>query len=152
MNLCVVSGIERIMQSTMKEKGELVIETQSKIAGVTILDITQDGVKMQINGNGQSKGKYNSNDMSTTTVVNKVDGTSTWESKGIQNTHDGDMLVLMGSGTGRPIGPTTQQWEGEMHIMTKSPKLAWMNNANFWIEGSGDMAKGESHAKIYQQM
>jgi hypothetical protein len=138
------------MQSSMKAKGEPVIETHSKIAGVTILDITQDGVKMQINGNGQSKGKYNSNDMSTTTVVNKTDGSSIWESKGVQNTHEGEMLVMWGSGTGKPTGPTTQAWEGEMHVMTKSPKLAWMNNAKFWIEGSGDMSKGESHAKLYQ--
>jgi hypothetical protein len=140
------------MQSSMKTKGELVLETHSKIAGVTILDITQEGVKMQINGNGQSKGKYNSNDLSTTTVVNKIDGSSTWESKGIQNTHDGEMLVTWGSGAGKPTGPTTQSWEGELHIMTQSPKLAWMNNAKFWIEGSGDMSKGESQAKIYQQM
>jgi len=134
----------------MKAKGDLVLETNSKIAGVTILDITQDGVKMQINGNGQSKGKYNSNDISTTTVVNKTDGTSQWESKGIQNTHDGEMLVTWGSGSGKPIGPTTQSWEGEMHIMTQSPKLAWMNSAKFWVEGSGDMGKGESHARIFQ--
>jgi len=136
----------------MKTKGEPILETHSKIAGVTILDITQEGVKMQINSNAQSKGKYNSNDMSTTTVVNKVDGTSTWESKGVQNTYEGEMLVMWGSGTGKSVGPTTQMWEGGMHVMTKSPKLAWMNNANFWIEGSGDMSKGESHAKLYQQM
>jgi hypothetical protein len=90
--------------------------------------------------------------MSTTTVVNKVDGTSTWESKGVQNTHEGEMLVMWGSGSSKPTGPTTQMWEGEMHVMTKSTKLAWMNNAKFWIEGSGDMSKGESHAKLYQQM
>jgi hypothetical protein len=135
----------------MKAKGEPVIETHSKIAGVTILEITQEGVKMQINGNGQSKGKYNSNDMSTTTVVNKADGTSTWESKGVQNTHDGEMLVMWGSGTGKSTGPSSQSWEGETHIMTHSTKLAWMNDAKFWTEGSGDMAKGEYHAKIYQQ-
>ena len=152
MHLIELCMSDLIMQSSMKTKGEPVLETHSKIMGVTILDITQDGVKMQINGTGQSKGKYNSNDMSTTTVVNKVDGTSTWESKGIQNTHDGEMLVTWGSGTGKPTGPGSSSWEGEMHIMTQSSKLGWMNNAKFWVEGSGDMAKGESHAKIFQQM
>jgi len=134
----------------MNTKGELVLETHSKISGITILDILQDGIKMQINGNGQSKGKYNSNDISTTTVVNKSDGTSTWESKGMQNTHDGEMLVIWGSGNGHPTGPMSSAWEGEMHIMTNSPKLAWMNSTKFWAEGAGDMSKGESHAKIYQ--
>ncbi len=140
------------MQSSTKMKGDPVLETHGKIQGITILDITQSGIKMQINQQGQSKGKYSSNDISTVTVVNNADGTSTWETKGIQNTHDGDMLAVWGSGTGKNAGPGTTNWEGEMHMMSQSPKLAWVNTAKFWIEGSGDMQKGESHAKIYQMM
>jgi len=137
---------------TGKTKGEEVLETHSKITGTTIRDISQNGIKLEINSNGQSKGKYESNDMSTTTVTMKTDGTSEWESKGIQRTKDGHMLAVWGNGTGKSTGPTSQTWEGEMHIMTQSPKLAWMNTAKFWIEGSGDQAKGESHAKIYRTM
>src|SRR5262249_20057065 len=111
----------------------------------------QMGIKIQINSTGDTKGKYNSKDMSTTTVTMKTDGTSEWESKGIQSTHDGEMVVMWGSGTGKSTGPTSQTWEGEMHAMSQSPKLAWMNTAKFWIEGTGDQAKGESHAKLYQQ-
>jgi hypothetical protein len=132
--------------------GEPILESNSKIAGTTIRDISQNGIKMEINSMGETKGKYHSNDISTTTVWNKTDGTSEWESKGIQNTRDGDFIAVWGKGTGKSTGPTAQSWEGEMHFMTQSPKLAWMNTANFWIQGSGDMAKGESHAKIYQKM
>ena len=132
--------------------GEPILETSSKIAGTTILDISQNGIKMEINRTGQTKGKYHSNDTSTTTIWNKTDGTSEWESKGIQMTHAGDFIAAWGKGTGKPTGPTSQAWEGEMHCMTQFPKLAWMNAATFWIEGTGDQAKGESHAKIYQKM
>ncbi len=140
------------MQSGAKPKGEPILETHSKIAGTTILDISQNGIKLEINSAGETKGKYNSRDMSTTTVWMKTDGTSEWETKGLQNTKDGDTLAVWGKGTGKSSGPTSQAWEGEMHVMTQSPKLAWMNTAKLWIEGSGDQAKGESHAKIYQQM
>jgi hypothetical protein len=140
------------MQSAGPTRGEQVLETHSKISGTTIRDISQNGIKLEINSSGQSNGKYESNDMSTTTVTMKTDGSSEWESKGIQMTKDGEMLAVWGNGTGRPIGPTSQSWEGELHVMTQSPKLAWMNTAKFWIEGSGDQAKGESHARVYQTM
>jgi len=46
-------------------------------------------------------------------------------------------------------GPTTGNWEGELHFMTQSPKLSWLNNSTGWAEGQGNMATGESHGKIY---
>ncbi len=141
-----------MMQSGGKTKGELIIETHGKSQGTTILDISPSGIKMQINSKGESKGKYHSNDMGTTTVSMKTDGTSEWESKGIQITHDGEMLASWGKGTGKPTGPMSQAWSGEMHYMTASPKLAWMNSAAFWIEGNADNSKEESSAKVYQMM
>jgi hypothetical protein len=140
------------MQTSGKTKGELVLETHSRIQGTTVRDISQNGIKIEINSTGQSKGKYESNDISTTSVWMKTDGTSEWESKGIQNTRDGQTLAVWGKGTGKSTGPTTQAWEGELHVMTQSPKLGWMNTAEFWIEGTGDQAKGESHAKMYHRM
>jgi hypothetical protein len=109
------------MQSSGQSKGEPILETSSKIGSVSIRDITQAGIKMEINSTGQTKGKYHSNDISTTTVWNKTDGTSEWESKGIQNTHDGDFIAVWGKGTGKPTGQSSQVWEGEMHFMTQSP-------------------------------
>jgi len=45
--------------------------------------------------------------------------------------------------------PQTGTWEGELHFMTQSPKLAWLNNSTGWVEGQGNMATGESSGKIY---
>jgi hypothetical protein len=46
-------------------------------------------------------------------------------------------------------GPQTGTWEGELHFMTQSPKLAWLNNSTGWVEGQGNMSTGESSGKIY---
>jgi hypothetical protein len=47
------------------------------------------------------------------------------------------------------VNPSTGAWEGEIHFMTQSPKLSWLNNSTGWVEGQGNMATGESHGKIY---
>jgi hypothetical protein len=140
------------MQSSQKTKtkGEEVLEMRSKTVTTTVKDISPSGVTLELNSEGQSKGKINAQGIATTTVVMKTDGTSTWENKGIFNTNDGDMLVIWGKGTGKSVSPSAQAWEGEMHAMSQSPKLAWLNNAKLWTEGKGDRAKNESVAKVYQ--
>jgi hypothetical protein len=137
------------MQSTQKTKGEEVIEIKSKTVGTTIKDISPSGITMELNTEAQTKGKINAQGVATTTVVMKTDGTSTWENKGMLFTNDGDMVAIWGSGTGKSTGPMSQTWEGEMHAMSQSSKLAWINNASLWSEGRGDRAKNESVAKIY---
>jgi hypothetical protein len=84
------------MQSSQKTKGEEVLEMRSKTVTTTVKDISPSGVTLELNSEGQSKGKINAQGVATTTVVMKTDGTSTWENKGIFNTNDGDMLVIWG--------------------------------------------------------
>jgi hypothetical protein len=138
------------MQSSQKTKGDEVIEIRSKMVGTTIKDISQTGITMEMNSDVQIKGKFNGQGRATTTVVMKTDGTSTWENKGMLFTNDGDMLAMWGKGTGKSAGPTSQTWDGEMHAMSQSPKLAWVNNAKLWTEGKGDSVKNESVAKVFQ--
>jgi hypothetical protein len=138
------------MQSSQKTKGEEVMEIRSKTAGTTIKDISPSGITMELNSEAQTKGKFNAQGVATTTVVMKTDGTSTWENKGMLFTNDGDMVAIWGAGTGKSTGPMSQAWEGEMHAMSQSPKLAWLNNAKLWTEGTGNRAKNESVAKVYQ--
>ncbi len=107
------------------------------------------GVTLQINDEGQATGKYNASLIRTVTVFLKTDGTSEWETKGIQTTREGDVVVVSGRGTGRNTGPTTAQWQGDVHFMTMSPKLSWLNNTKGWVEGTGDMAAGTFHGKVY---
>ena len=126
------------------------MELRSKTVGTTIKDISQSGITMELNTEAQVKGKFNAQGVATTTVVMKTDGTSTWVNKGMLFTNEGDMVAIWGSGTGKSTGPMSQAWEGEMHAMSQSPKLAWINNAQLWSEGKGDRGKNESVAKVYQ--
>ncbi len=130
-------------------KGELLLEIQGKIVTRTIKEITPHGVRVEMNDEGQTTGKYNARHMETTTLFLKTDGTSEWETKGIETTKDDDMIVVSGRGTGRNTSPTAATWQGDIHFMTQSPKLAWLNNTKGWVEGSGDLAQGTFHGKVY---
>ena len=130
-------------------KGELLLEVQGKTITRTIKELSPLGVKIEMNDEGQTTGKYNAAHMETVTVFLKTDGTNEWETKGIQTTRDGDFVVVAGRGTGRSTGPTTATWQGDVHFMTQSPKLAWLNTTKGWVEGTGDMAAGTFHGKVY---
>ena|SRR5438477_10171464 len=138
------------MQTSQKTKGEEVLEVKSKTVTTTVKDISPSGVTIELNSDSLVKGKFSAQGFATTTVVMKTDGTSTWENKGILTTHEGDFVAIWGKGTGKSTGPTSQAWEGELHAMSQSPKLAWLNSAKLWSEGKGDRSKNESVAKIYQ--
>lgn len=133
--------------SALKSKGELIAEIKGKNHSWTIQEVTPSGVKMEMNDQGQITGKYNANFMETTTINMKPDGTSTWESRGIQNS-GADMVVVTGKGTARRTGTTTT-WEGEYTYTTKSPNLAWLNNTKGWTEGTANEADDQFTSKVY---
>jgi hypothetical protein len=134
---------------TQKMKGELLFEFKSKNVSTTIKDIGPSGVQMEFNDRGEISGKYHGSHIETVSVNLKTDGTNEWQTKSLHNTKEGDMVVVWGGGKGRATGPQGATWEGELHFMTQSPKLAWLNNSTGWIEGQGNMATGESSGKIY---
>ncbi len=131
------------------QKGELLYELHAKNVSTTIKDISPNGIQLEMNDRGEFSGKLHGNHIDTVNVNQKTDGTNEWQLKSIMNTKDGDTVVVWGSGKGRMSGPTTGNWEGELHFMTQSPKLSWLNNSTGWAEGQGNMATGESHGKIY---
>ncbi len=133
--------------STQKTKGELIADIKGKNHSWTIKEVNQSGVKMEMNDEGTITGKYQANFMETTSINIKPDGTITWEGRGIQNA-GADMVVVTGKGTARR-SPTTTTWEGELTYMTKSPKLAWLNNTKGWTEGTANQAEGQFTAKVY---
>lgn len=141
--------MSKMQAQTTKMKGELLFELKGKTVTRTIKDISPNGVKIEMNDTGEIKGKYNAAHIETVNVLLKTDGTNEWETKAIDTTKEGDMIVSWGSGKGRSTGPGTASWEGEMHYMTQSPRLASLNNTTAWIEGSGNMATGEHQGKIY---
>ena len=138
------------MQTSEKAKGELLLEVHDKSTTTTVKDISQSGIRLEQNSVSQVKGKLNAQGMSTVGFTLKTDGSNEWEMKGVMSTKEGDFLAVWGGGTGKATGPTTAEWTGEVHFMSASPKLTWLNNVTGWVEGSGDNAKGEAWGKIYE--
>jgi len=136
---------------TQMSKGELLFEVQGRTVSRTIKEITPHGVRMQMNDEGQITGRINAGQINTVNLFLKPDGTNEWESKGLVNTKEGDMVVISGRGTGQMANPTTGTWQGESFFMTQSPRLSWLNNSKGWIEGSADMASGTYRAKVYSK-
>jgi len=131
-------------------KGEQVLEIQGKSAGVTIHDISDQGIKFSQNSNNQVMGKIQGGGPSTVNIHQKTDGSSEWDSKGFLTTMEGDFFAFWGKGTAKQTGPMSAEWSGEMQFMSQSPRLAWLNGWKGWVEGTGDQAKGESWAKVYE--
>jgi len=136
---------------TQMSKGELLFEVQGRTVSRTIKEITPHGVRMQMNDEGQITGRVNAGQINTVNLFLKSDGTNEWESKGLVNTKEGDMVVISARGTGQMANPTTGTWQGESFFMTQSPRLSWLNNSKGWIEGSADMASGTYRAKVYSK-
>lgn len=126
------------------------MEVHDKSTTTTVRDISESGIKLEQNSTSQVKGRVNGAGMSTVSYTLKTDGSNEWQLKGVVSTMEGDFLAVMGGGTGKATGPTTATWTGEVHFMSASPKLAWLNNVRGWVEGSGDQAKGESWGKVYE--
>ncbi|MDA4128593.1 MAG: hypothetical protein OK422_03965 [Thaumarchaeota archaeon] len=139
------------MQASEKTKGELIMEVHDKTVTTTVRDISESGIKLEQNSTSQLKGKLNGVGMTTVNYTLKTDGSNEWQMKGIMNTMEGDFAAVWGGGTGKATGPTTAEWTGEVHFMSTSPKLAWLNTMKGWVEGSGDQAKGEAWGKIYEK-
>jgi hypothetical protein len=134
---------------TTTTKGELLYEIKSKNVTTTIKDIGQNGIQLEMNDQGEFSGKLHGGSIATVSVNLKTDGTSDFQVKSLMNTKDGDMVVVSGAGKGKSTGPQTATWQGELHFMTQSPKLAWLNNSTGWVEGQGNMATGQNNAKVY---
>ena len=131
------------------QKGEQLFEVHGKTITRTIMDISPAGIKIQSNDEGQVSGRYDGAHMETTTIWLKTDGTSEWENKALELTKDGDLIAVMGKGTGKNTSPTKVEWTGEVSYMTQSPKLSWLNSTKGWVEGWADNVSGEFHGKIY---
>ena len=128
------------------EKKDLLAEIKEKTDAVVIKEFSPDGAIIQYNLSGEVKGKYHANHVETTDVKMKMDGTNEWESRAMEMTKDGDMVMMQGKGTG-----TGNTFKGEVMYMTNSPRLNWLNNMKAMVEGVSDMKNNEATIKIYQE-
>jgi len=143
-----MSNVQELIQN---KKAELIGEVRGKSVTTTIRDISPLGVSFSSNGTGQFTGKYAASQMETVNVSLNTDGSSTYDTKAIQSTLEGDFIVISSRGIGKSTSPTTVAFEGEAVFMTQSKKLAWLNTSKGWIEGTTNNATGEYHVKFYTQ-
>ena len=142
------------MQSQNEEqqtgKRELIGEIRAKIVSTTIKELTPQGVKLEVNGEGGMTGpQLNAKLVETINVLQKMDGSMEWDDKAIFMTMDGDTLVASGKGTGKATSPTTYRGEAIGVLMTQSPKLESLNGKKFTTEVTGDRATGEYNIKLW---
>ena len=141
------------MQSQKNERqmgtGELIGEIRAKIVSQTIKELTPQGAKLEINGEGGMTGpQLNAKLLETINVLQKMDGSMEWEDKAIFMAVEGDTLFASARGTGKATGPT---FRGEAIgvLMTQSPKLESLNGKKFKTEVTGDRASGDYQVKLW---
>src|SRR5256712_12197180 len=127
---------------------EFLGELSEKTTSVTIKEFTPDGVLISYNLQGTQKGQYDATHMETVDALFKPDGTYEFEARGIDQTDDGDMLIIKAKGTGRTISPTSVHAEGEAVYQTPSEKLKWLNTA----QGPSERTYYTSHGQINAQV
>ena len=104
----------------LMEKGIFLVEVKQKMTAIIIKEFLQDGVKIQSNAMGKVKGKYSGRHLETIDILQKQDGSNQWESRIIETTVDGDVILVVAEGTGKPDGTSTLRFQGEGTIMTES--------------------------------
>jgi len=130
---------------------EFVGELAEKTTSVTIREFTPEGVRISYNLQGKMKGQYEAAHMETVDAMFKPDGTYEFEARGLDQTDDGDMILIRVKGTGKQVSPTSVHAEGEATYQTLSQKLAWLNSAKGRFEGTYDTSTGEFIAKVFAQ-
>ncbi len=127
-----------------KENCEQILEIKDRNAVTIIKEFLKDGVKLQFNSQGETKGKYSAQHTETVDITQRIDGTNEWESRAIDMTSDGDLIMISGKGVGKMEG-----FQGEYTFMTMSSKLSWLNSTKAYAEGSSDMRSGEATIRVY---
>jgi hypothetical protein len=127
--------------------GELVEKTTS----VTIREFTPEGVRMSYNLQGTVKGQFEAAHMETVDALFKPDGTYDFESRGLDLTTAGEMILVRAKGIGRMVSPTSIHAEGEATYQTTAKNLEWLNSAKGRFEGTYDQNTGEFIAKVFAQ-
>ena len=130
---------------------EFVGELAEKTTSVTIGEFTPEGVRISYNLQGRMIGQYEADHMETVDAMFKPDGTYEFEARGIDQTNDGEMVLIRAKGRGKQVSPTSVHAEGEATYQTQSKKLGWLNSAKGRFEGTYNATTGEFIAKVFAQ-
>ncbi len=126
------------------ESCEQILEIRDNTSVTIIKEVRKDGLMIQFNSIGETKGQYQARHTETVDIFQKMDGSNEWDSRAVDMTRDGELVVITGKGVGK--GATFQ---GEYNFMTMSPKLAWLNESKAYVEGTTDMVSNEAMIKVY---
>ena len=148
---CVTPYGEQVEVVENMTEEEFLGELAEKTTSVTLREFTPDGVRISYNLQGKIRGQYDADHMETVEAIFKQDGTYEFESLGMDQTVDGDILLIKGKGTGRQVSPTSVQAEGVATFMTQSKSLGWLNSAKARFEGTYTTTTGEFIAKVFAQ-
>jgi hypothetical protein len=128
------------------EKKDMIAEIKLRTNAVVIKEFNPEGALVQYNSTGEVKGKYHATHLETTDVKMKMDGSSEWESRALEMTKEGDVIMISGKGTGMQ-----NNFTGEVAYMTNSPRLSWLNDTIGRLEGFTDMKNNEATLRIWPQ-
>ncbi len=128
---------------------EFLVELSEKTTSVTIQEFTPDGVRISYNLQGTVKGQYDASHMETVDALFKPDGTYEFVARSLEQTDEGDLVILTSKGTGKSVSPTSIHAEGEATAQTQSSKLAFLNGAKTRFEGTYNVPTGEFTAKVF---
>ena len=130
----------------LMEKKDMIAEIKMTTDAIIIKEFSPDGAMIEYNSSGEAKGKYHANHVETTDVKMKMDGTNEWESRAIEITKEGDVVMMTGKGTGQ-----MNSFSGEVTYMTNSQRLGWLNNTKARVEGITDMKNNEATIKVWPE-
>jgi hypothetical protein len=148
--ICVHTGQpgkgRRVMAETREE---LLLELKGKNTTRTIKDFSPEGVRLENNLEGESKGVYNASFYGTINLLSKPDRTIDYEVRQIDTTSDGETVLLYYKGKSIIDSPTHNHFAGETTFQTQSKKLGWLNGIKARVEGEYDPVKGENTFRVY---
>ena len=133
----------------MDAKEELLLELRGKNTTRTIKDFSPEGIKLENNLEGESKGVYNATFYATINLLVKPDRTIDYEVRQIDTTSDGETILLYFRGKSIIESPTHNRFEGEITFQTSSKKFAWLNGIKARHEGEYNPVKGENNFRVY---
>src|SRR5438309_5891190 len=97
---CVTPYGEQVEVVENMTEEEFLGELAEKTTSVTLREFTPDGVRISYNLQGKIRGQYDADHMETVEAIFKQDATYEFESLGMDQTVDGDILLIKGNGTG----------------------------------------------------
>ncbi len=128
---------------------ELLLELKAKNTTRTVKDFSPEGIRLEDNLEGESKGVYNASFYGTINLLAKPDGTIDYEVRQIDTTSDGDTVLLYFKGKSIIENPTHNKFVGENTFQTSSKNLAWLNGIKARHEGEYNPVAGENNFRVY---